>query len=64
MFYIFCTIIRKEIEPNDFTEIGICKMSLAGCLRELRRYKESEETGFEALKILTEKYGDENLITG
>lgn len=42
----------------------MCKMSLAGCLRELRRYKESEELGFEALEIINAKYGDENILTG
>jgi hypothetical protein len=39
-------------------------MSLAGCLRELRRYKESEENGMEALKIISEKYGEDNILTG
>ena len=61
---LFNNINRKELEPNDLTEIGICKMSMAGCLRELRRYDESEKYGKEALKILSEKYGEENILTG
>lgn len=36
---------------------------MAACLREVKKFKESEEMGLEALKIISEKYGEENIFT-
>ncbi len=35
---------------------------MAGCYRELKEYSRSEELILEALEILTQKYGKENLL--
>ena len=53
-----------ELKPDDVTEIAISKASLAGSLREMQRFEESEQALDEALKILLNKYGEENLLTG
>lgn len=39
-------------------------MSLAACLREHGKLGESIKIGKEALKLVSDKYGEENLLTG
>jgi hypothetical protein len=36
--------------------------SMAGCLRELKRYSESTRLLLDALDILVKKYGEDNLL--
>lgn len=56
--------LRHQVAPEDVTEIAFCKMGLSTCLREFKKYKESENEISEALNLLLNKYGEENLLTG